>query len=166
MIRARTSSVEDTRAAATALSALARAGDVVILVGDLGAGKTAFAQGFGHGLGVTQPITSPTFTLHNQYTGRLVLNHLDVYRLNQLEEAVDLGLPELLDDQSVALVEWGDTIAAALGHEYLEVRLLLGVGDNDRSIELRCVGSGWASRSFAVRQCLSSWVVDGDDPSC
>lgn len=165
MIRARTSSVEETRALGAALAAIVQAGDVVVLVGDLGAGKTAFTQGLGRGLGVTAPITSPTFTLHHQYSGRLTVNHLDVYRLDQLDEAVDLALPELLDTRAVAVVEWGDAIAPALGNDFLEVRLLLGHGDDDRLVELRCVGSRWSSRNRAVRHCLTAWL-DEADSSC
>src|SRR5690606_21518104 len=81
---ARTSSVGETQELAAALAGLAQPGDLVVLAGDLGAGKTAFVQGFGRGLGVTEPITSPTFTLAQQYAGRLTVHHLDVYRLDQL----------------------------------------------------------------------------------
>ncbi|MGH9276334.1 MAG: tRNA (adenosine(37)-N6)-threonylcarbamoyltransferase complex ATPase subunit type 1 TsaE, partial [Acidimicrobiales bacterium] len=85
---ATTTSVEETRELAEAVSGLARPGDVVVLAGDLGAGKTAFVQGFGRGLGVTARITSPTFTLVHVYDdGRLPIHHLDVYRLSQLSEA-------------------------------------------------------------------------------
>ncbi|MBU6217009.1 MAG: tRNA (adenosine(37)-N6)-threonylcarbamoyltransferase complex ATPase subunit type 1 TsaE, partial [Acidobacteria bacterium] len=91
-MRARTESVDATRDLAAALAELARPGDLILLVGDLGAGKTAFCQGFGRGLGVDEQITSPTFALVQTYTGRLDLNHLDVYRLGQVNEALDLGL--------------------------------------------------------------------------
>jgi len=97
LITAATSSVTQTRDLAAAIAELARPGDLILLVGDLGAGKTAFVQGFGAALGIDEPITSPTFTLARQYQGRLELNHLDVYRLEQIEEVLDLGLQELLD---------------------------------------------------------------------
>ena len=100
---ARTASPDQTRALAAALAELARPSDLVVLVGDLGAGKTAFTQGFGLGLGVDEQITSPTFALVRSYTGRLDMYHLDVYRLEQVAEALDLGLSELLDDGSVTL---------------------------------------------------------------
>ena len=87
-LTAATSSVDETRALGAALAELARPGDVLLLCGDLGAGKTAFTQGYGRGLGVTDPITSPTFTLASRYDGRLELNHLDVYRLEQLDEVM------------------------------------------------------------------------------
>ena len=126
---ARTASVLETRDLAAALAELARPSDLLVLVGELGAGKTAFTQGFGRGLGIDEQITSPTFALVRSYTGRLDLYHLDVYRLEQVSEALDLGLSELLDDGSVTVIEWGDTIAPALPHDYLEVHLRFDVPD-------------------------------------
>lgn len=119
----RCDSVDDTKDLAAALAELARPSDLLVLVGDLGAGKTAFTQGFGRGLGIDEQITSPTFALVRSYTGRLDLYHLDVYRLEQVAEALDLGLSELLDDGSVTIIEWGDAIAPVLPHDYLEVHL-------------------------------------------
>jgi tRNA threonylcarbamoyladenosine biosynthesis protein TsaE len=107
---ATTTAVDQTRDLADALSALARPGDVIVLAGDLGAGKTAFVQGFGRGMGVPERITSPTFTLVHVYEGRLTIHHIDVYRLGTLGEAVDLGLPEMLDEAGVVLIEWGEVI--------------------------------------------------------
>jgi len=155
---ARTKSVDETRDLAAALAELSRAGDLVLLAGDLGAGKTAFAQGFGRGLGIDQPITSPTFTLANEYQGpRLRLHHLDAYRMESLEEVFDVGLPELLDDDAVVLVEWGDAIAPAVPADYLEIRITLGESDDDRNLELRAVGPSWSARSRAVTTVLSPW---------
>ena len=82
-----TKSVDDTRELGAALADLARPGDVLILAGDLGTGKTAFAQGFARGLGVEEQVTSPTFILARSYEGRLRMHHLDVYRLDHLQEA-------------------------------------------------------------------------------
>ena len=121
---ARTAAVGETQALAAELASLAEPGDLIVLAGDLGAGKTAFVQGFGRGLGVTEPITSPTFTLAQQYEGRLLVHHLDVYRLDQLGEVAELGLGELLDDGGVVLIEWGDAILPVLPNDHLEVRLL------------------------------------------
>lgn len=157
---ATTAGVDETRALAEALSSLARAGDLVLLAGDLGAGKTAFVQGFGRGLGVAERITSPTFTLVHVYEGRLPIHHLDVYRLEQLSEALDLGLPEMLDEGGVVLIEWGEAILPVLPHDYLEVRLTFGPGDDDRYVAVRLVGRGWAPRSDALAGILSPWVKD------
>ena len=167
MIRARSRSVTDTRALAAALAELARPGDLVLLAGELGAGKTAFVQGFGAALGVTEPITSPTFTLVSQYRGRLELNHLDVYRLEQLTEVLDLGLAEMLDDGGVTLVEWGDAIIPALPADYLLIRLDYGSLDDERMVEVEAVGSRWSARGRALSLALSAWLDRsvGDDGS-
>jgi len=166
MVVTRTTSVEQTRALAAAIAELARPGDLLLLVGDLGAGKTAFTQGFGVGLGVDDPITSPTFALVQSYPGRLELHHLDVYRLDHLHEALDLGLSELLDDDSVTLIEWGDTITAALPRDYLEVRVHFGDEADDRRIELCPVGPSWQPRSRALAVAAAAWAVDEEEPPC
>jgi tRNA threonylcarbamoyladenosine biosynthesis protein TsaE len=142
--------VEQTRLLAHGLAELMRPGDLVVLVGDLGTGKTAFTQGLGTGLGVTATITSPTFALVQSYSGRLDLHHLDVYRLTQVNEALDLGLAEMLDDDAVVVIEWGDTVAPVLPHDYLEVRLDYGGTEAERRIEFMGVGSRWQARMRAV----------------
>jgi len=157
-LEVRTASVDETRALAAALSAIARPGDLVLLAGDLGAGKTAFVQGFGAGLGVEERITSPTFTLAQQYEGRLRVHHLDVYRLDQLSEVVELGLAELLDDGGVVLIEWGDAILPALPNDYLEVRLTFGEGDDDRSVALAAVGPSWAARRRVLTEAVEPFT--------
>ncbi len=159
-LRARTSSVQATRTLAAAVAELARPGDVVLLAGDLGAGKTAFAQGFGRGLGVPGVITSPTFTLARQYEGRLVLHHLDVYRLEHMEEVFDVGLPELLDEGAVTLIEWGDAVVPVVPADFLEIRLTFGRGDDDRVLVLRPVGAPWSARRRALAAALEPWTDD------
>ena len=128
----RTFGADHTRALGGALAALARTGDVIVLVGDLGAGKTVLVQGFAAALGVSTPVTSPTFTLANRYRGRLVVNHLDVYRFDHLYEAHDLALPELLDD-GVTLVEWGDKILPLLPPDHLAVTIRYGQLDTTKA---------------------------------
>lgn len=162
-ITAATSSISQTRGLAAALAELARPGDLFLLVGDLGAGKTAFTQGFGAALGVQEPITSPTFTLARVYRGRLEMNHLDVYRLAQLDEVLDLGLQELLDGDAVTLIEWGDAIAPALGADYLEVRLGYGPGDDDRRVTLTPVGTRWNARTRALTRAVEPWAVSAEE---
>ncbi|HEX5366371.1 MAG TPA: tRNA (adenosine(37)-N6)-threonylcarbamoyltransferase complex ATPase subunit type 1 TsaE [Acidimicrobiales bacterium] len=159
---ARTISVGETRDLGAALAGLAQPGDLVLLVGDLGAGKTAFAQGFGAGLGVTEPITSPTFTLAQEYSGRLRVHHLDVYRLGDLAEVAELALAELLDDGGVVLIEWGDAILPVLPHDYLEVRLAFATGpdadDDERRVVLRSVGPTWAARQVSLLHVVAPWA--------
>lgn len=160
MILAVTRSVDETRALAAAVAELVRPGDIIVLAGDLGAGKTAFTQGFGARLGVTEPITSPTFTLVSQHlTGRLPLNHLDVYRLGQLEEVLDLGLSELLDEGGVTVIEWGDSITPALPADLCEIRLRLGEGDDDRIVEIETVGHRWSARTRALATAVGPWAL-------
>ncbi len=102
-----TDSAAATVALGARLGARLQAGDVVALVGDLGAGKTTFVQGIGQGLGIQGPITSPTFTLVGEYDGRLHLYHIDVYRLGDAAaEALAFGLDDLLGDDGVTVIEW------------------------------------------------------------
>ncbi len=163
-----TASADATRALAGRLAPLCRAGDVVLLVGDLGAGKTVFAQGFAGALGVAGPVTSPTFALMRQYrcgppspvSGLL---HADVYRTGSLAEVVDLGLPELVEEDAVALVEWGDVAAPALGESVLEVTLR--APDAVASPDLRAIsvsGRGrWAGRADEVAAALELAIGPG-----
>lgn len=154
MIDVATTSAAGTRAVARAVAELVRAGDLLVLAGDLGAGKTAFTQGLGAALGVTDPITSPTFTLAQRYEGRLRLHHLDVYRLGSLDEVADLDIGELLDDDAATVVEWGDSILGALPADYLEVRFTFGEGDDDRTVAFTAVGPAWVARTAALRRVL------------
>jgi tRNA threonylcarbamoyladenosine biosynthesis protein TsaE len=144
---------------AAAVAGLARPGDVVVLAGDLGTGKTVFAQGFGRALGVDEPITSPTFVLVRTYPGRLRLVHADVYRLDHMQEVIDLGLNELLDEGGVALVEWGDVAVPVLSADFLEVHLGWGAGEDGREVRLRPVGVAWFARSAALSAVVDRWRV-------
>jgi len=159
-----TDSVDATRAVAGAIAALARQGDLLLLAGELGAGKTAFAQGFGIALGVTEPITSPTFVLARDYEeGRLPLHHLDVYRLDQMNEVYDIGLPELLDDGGVTLIEWGDAILPSLPADFLELRFNFGADDDERTIVARAVGPSWSARNKALGRVLAEWLLPSNE---
>lgn len=166
--RAHTTSVHETQALAEALAALSRPGDLVVLAGEMGAGKTAFAQGFARGLGVTERVTSPTFTIVREYAGaELALHHLDVYRLDQLREVMELGVGEMLDEDAVMLVEWGDAVLPALGDQYLEVRLAFGDHDEHRHLEVSPRGTPWVARGRVVGEVLAPWLrSDAEDPSC
>lgn len=158
MIACSTATTDETRALGGAVAAVVDTADVLVLVGDLGAGKTAFVQGFAASLGVTAPVTSPTFTLANRYQGRLVVNHLDVYRFDRADEVADLALSEVLDD-GVTLVEWGDTISWALPADRLSVTIRFGSGDNDRSFELHGHGESWQRRMARLAGALQRWTA-------
>jgi tRNA threonylcarbamoyladenosine biosynthesis protein TsaE len=146
-----------TRELAGRLARLCRPGDVVLLIGDLGAGKTVFAQGFAAALGVEGPVTSPTFALVRQYRCGVdspvgLLIHADVYRTGSVDEVTDLALAELVEEDAVALVEWGDLAAPALGNSALEVTLAVpdALCAPDRR-RMTVIGRGsWADRAGAV----------------
>jgi tRNA threonylcarbamoyladenosine biosynthesis protein TsaE len=129
----RADSLASTHAIAAALAGLARPGDVIVLAGDMGAGKTAFAQGFGRALGIDEAITSPTFTLVHSYPipgGKHVLHHADLYRLDTTGDVEDLALHELAEFGGIVLVEWGDVVSGSLD-DHLEVRLERDDDDDD-----------------------------------
>ena len=137
---------------------------MLLLAGGLGAGKTTFAQGFGAGLGVAEPITSPTFVLVRQYplggtTPVRVLLHADVYRLDHLHEIVDLGLGELVDDGGVALVEWGDAAEPVLGTGALLVRLAPADDDDSRLVTVSPVDGAWSARWPGLADVLEPWLA-------
>ncbi len=129
----------------------------MLLVGDLGTGKTVFAQGFAAALGVTGPVTSPTFALVRHYrcgprAAVTQLIHADVYRTGSVAEVVDLALAELVEEDAVALVEWGDLALPALGESALEVTLVApdALGAPSRR-ELSIAGRGrWERRAAEV----------------
>jgi tRNA threonylcarbamoyladenosine biosynthesis protein TsaE len=157
MMHLRSTSVEVTREIAATLAGFARSGDVILLAGEMGAGKTAFAQGFGAALGVVEPMTSPTFNLvHSHPAGRLTLHHADVYRLSTNYEVADLALAELAEADGVLLVEWGDVVAAALGdHLLVALGPVADAADDaadadadvdQRDVHVRPVGRAWATR--------------------
>src|ERR1700752_2285713 len=135
-----TESSGGTEAIARVVSEHVLGGDVVLLAGDLGAGKTVFARGLAHGLGVEAPVVSPTFTLAREYRGRVRVVHADVYRLDHVRELADLGFDDM-DDDTVTIVEWGDVVSGAFGIDRLEVRLDFVPGRDDaRSIAIGAVG--------------------------
>jgi tRNA threonylcarbamoyladenosine biosynthesis protein TsaE len=161
VITATTKSADDTRELAAAIGPFVRTGDIVLLAGELGAGKTCFTQGFGRALGVDEQITSPTFTLLRPYEGTtLRLLHADVYRLEHLQEFVDLGITEQVDGDAVAVIEWGDMAEPVLPADFLEIRITYDDDSDDaRRFALRPVGSSWANRSGGLHKAIDRWVV-------
>lgn len=129
------SNASATRALGERLAAVAERGDVICLIGDLGAGKTQLAKGFGLGLGVADPVTSPTFVLMAEYPGRLPLFHIDLYRLDDAVDALAGGLLDERQAEGVTLIEWPDRLRAALPAGRLDVTIV-GTGDEPRRITL------------------------------
>lgn len=123
----------ETAAAGERLARTLRPGDVVGLRGELGAGKTCFVQGVARGLGVSGRVSSPTFTLINEYAGRWAVHHVDAYRLEGPAAADGLGLDEVVDGDGVTLVEWPERLGTDLPPRTIDVHLA-GVGDEPRLI--------------------------------
>lgn len=159
MLHLRSDSLATTCAIAASLAGLARRGDLIVLAGEMGAGKTAFAKGFGEAIGVTEPITSPTFTLVHSYpAGRVTLHHADIYRLSTHHEVADLALAELLDSDGIVMVEWGDVVAGSLG-DHVVVRLEFDDADDDaRDIVISAVGRSWAARWAEIERRLAAFT--------
>ena len=149
----------DMRALGEVVGALLQPGDVVALTGDLGAGKTTFVQGAAVGLGVDgDHVTSPTFTLVKEYRGRFPVYHLDVYRLDRIQEVIDLGFEELLDPDGVAFVEWGDAIEGLLPEDHLEVDLHVRDDGDTRNATLAATGPAWAGRWERLEAAAAPWA--------
>ncbi len=147
---------EETAALGTALAALLQPGDVVALSGDLGAGKTTLVQGLARGLGITQPVTSPTFILINEYRSTPPLYHVDCYRLvDAPAEAWAIGLDELLYDDGICVIEWADRLRSLLPAERLDV-ILIWIGPHERLVEIVGRGARYAVLVHALSSCGSS----------
>jgi tRNA threonylcarbamoyladenosine biosynthesis protein TsaE len=165
MIRLTAHSTDDTRGIAQAIAKLVRAGDMIVLIGEMGSGKTTFSQHFAHALGVSEPVTSPTFNLLHNYSGsRLKLHHADLYRLERTGELDDLGLTDLQEAGGVMLVEWGDVVGDALGTGLV---LKLAAPENAdtedlvtvRQIEIDWRGMQWETRWDKLRSSLDTWTT-------
>jgi tRNA threonylcarbamoyladenosine biosynthesis protein TsaE len=152
-----TSTAQATRAAGAALARLLRPRDVIVLTGDLGAGKTTFTQGVAGGLGASEHVTSPTFTLVREYvSGRLPVAHVDVYRLTRAQDVVDLALAESdAGEAGVTLIEWGDPVGDLLASERLRVELTADPVVEDRTIAVTWTGPSWEQRADALRAALT-----------
>jgi tRNA threonylcarbamoyladenosine biosynthesis protein TsaE len=166
-----TQSPAETRRVGRALAAVLEADDVVLLAGPLGAGKTEFTKGIAEGLGIREPVVSPTFTLAREYPvhgqlhgeGGLRLLHVDLYRLDRGQEVIDLGLDDLAGDDAVTVVEWGDLAAGLFPADHLEVQLdpVLDTdrdtdSDQDRIISFTVSGVSWHGRQVALAAALAA----------
>jgi tRNA threonylcarbamoyladenosine biosynthesis protein TsaE len=164
-----TSGADDTRRLAATIATALRVGDIVSLTGELGAGKTCFVQGAAAALGVTDRVTSPTFLLRRDYQGRVPVVHLDVYRLDTLREAGELGFDEV--GRSVTFIEWGDAMQPLLPGSHLEVELTVPpqatigpTGDETRRIVVRPHGADWKRRIVGLAVDCAQWRTDGGPP--
>lgn len=161
-----TETADETRAVGESLASMLQPRDTVVLTGDLGAGKTTLVQGIGRGLGVEDHVASPTFTLVREYTGRLDIAHVDVYRLERVQDVVDLALDELGGPERVLLIEWGDAVSDLLPEDRLRVELTTDRADSDtRRIVITPQGPSWAVRWERLEQVLVPFrSAEGDPP--
>lgn len=136
MVRIVLKGLKETEKFGEKLGSLLKPGDIISLTGDLGAGKTTLTKSIGKGLGVEDYITSPTFTLINEYKGRTMLYHFDVYRLEGAVDLYDLGFEEYFYSNGVCIIEWGDKIEEVLPKERINLQIEKGVGLDERIIYL------------------------------
>ena len=135
-----------TRELARRLSQRMIVGDVVLLQGDLGAGKTEFVKGLAEGFQVAEGVTSPTFTLLNIYQGTLPVYHFDLYRLEEPEELENIGFTEFIGTDGVAVIEWAERFPAEMPDEYIKVELLPGASSTARLLRIELKGARYADR--------------------
>jgi tRNA threonylcarbamoyladenosine biosynthesis protein TsaE len=159
-----TGSVHATRRAGAALGEALRPGDVIVLTGDLGAGKTVIAQGVASALGVSNNVTSPTFNILVVHRGRVDLAHFDLYRLERVEQLEDIDFWGVIEGDAVSLIEWGDRFPEALPEDVLTVTLAI-TGDESRRISVSASGlrsSALASDWLAACTGLDGVAVAGE----
>lgn len=144
----------DTERLGQLLGKIAQTGDIIILTGSLGAGKTTITQSIGAGLGVPPNcyITSPTFSLMHEYQGRLPLYHMDLYRLSSEEEIEDLGFLEYIYGDGLTVIEWPDRLGSLMPEEYLEIKLELQDIADARTARISCRGGQWRERLGQIAQ--------------
>ena len=150
----RSHSARETARIGSALGQYAEAGDVFLLSGELGAGKTCLTQGIAKGLGVDGYVRSPTFVLVSVHQGRLPLYHIDIYRLDEVAEVVDLGLEEYLAGDGVSVIEWASKALEVFPQPYMLVTLTYE-GENERLIQLEAMGERYESLLSQVQKRLS-----------
>ena len=149
----KTTSSEATKQLAATLAPYLQAGDVIVLSGDLGAGKTQFVQGVAAGLGVRDQVTSPTFNILLTYpAGSLTLYHFDLYRLEEADELEDIGYYETIDGDGASFVEWGEKFPEALPYGYLEISIRVD-DEGNRSVRTHAYGD-------RARRLLFVWAKD------
>ncbi|MEX2552987.1 MAG: tRNA (adenosine(37)-N6)-threonylcarbamoyltransferase complex ATPase subunit type 1 TsaE [Actinomycetota bacterium] len=159
----KTRSAAETKQLAESLAPILVPGDMIVLAGDLGAGKTTFVQGLARGLGIVEKVTSPTFILMKEYLGgRFPLMHMDIYRLGRVQDVIDLGYDEFLDPSYVVAIEWGDRVEALLPKDHLKVELRHGGGD-ERTMSFIGKGEAWVNRVQLIGQVAAE--LNADPPS-
>ncbi|HHY75303.1 MAG TPA: tRNA (adenosine(37)-N6)-threonylcarbamoyltransferase complex ATPase subunit type 1 TsaE [Firmicutes bacterium] len=150
VIRIDSRSPEETRRIGKAIGRLARGGEVILLKGPLGAGKTTLVQGIARGLGIEGPVQSPSFVLERIHRGRLELRHLDLYRLSG-EEALEAGLLSDIGDDQVTVIEWAERAEGLIDAD-LEVKIERTSEEENRSISIEAKNPAWKSFLLEVQK--------------
>lgn len=158
----RTRSADETASLGVRIGDLLRGGEVLLLVGDLGTGKTTFVQGLAKGLGIERRPRSPTFTFVHTYDGgRNPLVHVDLYRTDNTSDVASLALEELFEPPAVAAVEWGEKAAGSAGADHLELEFSWEDADEDaRTIRFTPVGA-WQERMGELSEAVRLWATPG-----
>jgi len=144
-------SPEETQRLGEELGRLAQPGDLFLLVGNLGTGKTCLTQGIAWGLGIEGYATSPSFVVVNQYRGRLPLYHIDLYRLDSIEEVIELGLDDYLYSEGVSVVEWAEKAIEVLPKEHLLIEMNF-LSDTSRNVVLKPSGERYVEMLSQLKQ--------------
>lgn len=137
---------KDTEQFGYKLGKILKGGEIICLIGDLGAGKTTMTKSIAKGLDVEEYVTSPTFTLINEYRGRVPLYHFDVYRLEKVESIYDLGFEEYFYSNGVSIIEWANKIKNVLPEDVLTIEINRGSNDEERILNI--YGSGERNKSI------------------
>ena len=149
-------SPEDTKKLGAALGRMASEGDIFFLIGDLGAGKTCLTQGIAIGLGVKENVMSPTFVLVREHKGRMPLYHIDLYRLDKIDEIINLGLEQYLDDYGLSVIEWAEKGSEVLPRENLYIGLNY-ISENERNLTFKSSGSRYDDLLKKLKGELDKW---------
>lgn len=146
MINSETHSFEETVEFGKKLGEILRAGDIICLSGDLGTGKTALTNGIAKSLGIDSYITSPTFTIINEYEGEIPLYHFDVYRISDPDEMFDIGFEEYISGEGITIIEWGELIAEVLPKDIIKINIIKNIkkGVDIREISLEFIGEKYS----------------------
>ena len=146
MINIETNSFEETVEFGRKLGSILKPGDVICLSGDLGTGKTALTNGIAKALGINSYITSPTFTLVNEYQGKYTLYHFDVYRIADPDEMFDIGFDEYINGEGITIIEWGELISGILPSEIINLTIKK---DLSKGLEYRLISVEFRGEKYA-----------------